>query len=162
MRRWGGAGCMMIVVLAVAAAFACQQTPTPAPIAAPQAAPASPAAPPVLGADLIRPRAAPGAPPPPIIRMAPGIDWSKEPARKSPPATAEAPSVADLFRERNAREAATKADAAPPAAVPDGVYRCRRTETGMVCGTGEDAMKRAEEASKAALKRLDSQAPAPN
>jgi hypothetical protein len=70
--------------------------------------------------------------------------------------------VADLFRERNAREAAAKADVAPPAAVPDGVYRCRRTETGLVCGTGEDAMKRAEEDAKAALKRLESQSTAPN
>jgi len=152
MRGQDGAGCMMIKVLAVAAALACQQTQTPAPAAPP----------PPLGADLIKPRAAPGAPPPPIIRMAPGIDWSKEPAPKAPAATAETPSVADLFRERNAREAAARAALPPSAPVPDGVYRCRRTETGMVCGTSEDAIKRAEEEAKAALKRIESQSSAPN
>lgn len=140
----------MIVILAAVVALACEQTSAPAP-----------SAPPPLGADLIKPRAAPGAPPPPAIRMAPGVDWSKEPARKSPPAAAE-PSVADLFRERNAREAAARAAPPPPPPVPDGVYRCRRTETGMVCGTSEDAMKRAEEDSKAALKRIESQSTAPN
>ena len=154
MRGQDGAGCMMIKVLAVAAALACQQA--PAPVAAP------PASPPPLGADLIKPRAAPGAPPPPVIRMAPGIDWSKEPAPKAPAATAETPSVADLFRERNAREAAARAAPPPSAPVPDGVYRCRRIETGMVCGTSEDAIKRAEEEAKAALKRIESQSSAPN
>jgi len=153
---------MMISVLAIAAALACQQTPTPAPIAAPPAASASPAVRPPLGADLVKPRVAPGAPPPPVIRMAPGIDWSKEPAPRTPPATAETPSVADLFREGNARDAAARAARPPAAPVPDGVYRCRRTETSMVCGTSEDAMKRAEEDSKAALKRIQGQSTAPN
>ena len=149
----------MITAIALLAVLACQQTPAPGPTAPQQAAPA---ARPPLGSDLIKPSGAGGAGPAPVIRMGPGTDWSKPPPPKAPTATTEQPSVADLFRERNAREAAAKADVAPPAAVPDGVYRCRRTETGLVCGTGEDAMRRAEEDAKAALKRLESQSTAPN
>lgn len=84
-----------------------------------------------------------GAPPAPSPQAAP-----------PPPAT---PSVADLFRERNAREAAeraAKAEAERPRAVPDGTYHCRRTETGLVCGNDEEAMRRTEAEARAQLERM--------
>ena len=64
------------------------------------------------------------------------------------------PSVADLFRERNAREAAARAAAESPAAPADGQYRCRRTATSVTCGTDEETMRRTEEEAKAQLDRL--------
>ncbi len=73
------------------------------------------------------------------------------------PAAAATPSVADLFRERNAREAAeraAKAEAERPRAVPDGTYHCRRTDTGLVCGNNEEAMQRTEAEAKAQLERM--------
>lgn len=78
------------------------------------------------------------------------------PAPQAPPPPA-TPSVADLFRERNAREAAeraARAEAERPRAVPEGTYHCRRTETGLVCGNNEAAMQRTEAEAKAQLERM--------
>lgn len=117
------------------------ETPAPKPLAATPASPSAdvgvlgfPRKPPQTGGDFLRSQAqTQGAAPP-------------------PPAS---PSVADLFRERNAREAAAKAAEAGQAnAVPDGTYHCRRTENGLTCGTDEEGMKRSEEAAKAQLDRL--------
>ena len=78
-----------------------------------------------------------------------GGDFLRSQAQTAAPT----PSVADLFRERNAREAAASA-AQAPATVPDGTYHCRRTENALVCGTNEDEMRRVEAANKAMLDRL--------
>ena len=73
---------------------------------------------------------------------------------QAPAGPAAEPSVADLFRERNAREAAAKAAAESAAAPEDGTFHCRRTETGLTCGNNEEAMKQTEAANKALMDQL--------
>lgn len=116
----------MIIVTAFLMALACQQPPTATTLPAP----------------------------PPLIRL-PGIDWSKEPAAAPTPPAAATPTVADLFRERNAREAAAKAAESAPSAVADGQYHCRRTENGTTCGNDEEAMRRLEAESEERRRRLE-------
>lgn len=118
----------MVTIIALLAGLACQ---------------APPAGPPT-GGDFLRSQAWPSSAP------------TASPAAAPPataPATVPTPSVADLFRERNARESAAKA-AAASAAPADGEYRCRRTATSVTCGTDEETMRRTEEEAKAQLDRV--------
>lgn len=124
----------MFTVIAFLAALACEAPPPPAPQS---------------GGAFLRSQASPST--------APKVSASAAPA-SGPSATAPAPpptpSVADLFRERNAREAAAKAAAGPSAAPADGEYHCRRTATSVTCGTDEETMRRTEEEAKAQLDRV--------
>ena len=66
--------------------------------------------------------------------------------------------MADLFRERNAREAAardasTRASADRSDPVPDGVYRCRRSGSGFTCVDNEAAMQETEARTQEMLQR---------
>lgn len=138
-----------MIGLAVLVATLVCQTPAPLPPAPPRA--------PGTGILGFKTPAPTNGSPPPLT----GGDYLRSQAQKDAPTTAPAapatPSVADLFRERNAREAAAKAaeaGATSSATVPDGTYRCRRSDNGLVCGTSEGAMRRTEAANKAMLDRL--------
>ena len=151
----------MILVAMLAAALACQQSPPPpkdpvidwSPPNSETPAPMIPNAEAAKGnlGFVVKPEAAP------IARQT-GADFLRSQAAAAPSATpapaAPQPSVADLFRERNAREAAERAAAERSAAVPDGTYRCRRTQTGLTCGTDEEAMRQSEEKAKALLDQM--------
>ena len=139
--------------IALVAVLACQS------VAAPPA-PAPGPGPLTIRLDALTARPAPATTPPPTAPQS-GGDFLRSQAAAPRPAQAPVtePSVADLFRERNAREAAAKAAANKAAAdqaaaVPDGTYRCRRTDSGLVCGNNEEAMRQTEAANKAALDRL--------
>jgi len=157
----------MIPFVALAAALACQAAPAPA---APQTGgdflrsqprpdPAA-VAPPAAGAGSgFTALPAPPTGASPLIIRKPEVDWSKTPpAAPQADSAAPAPSVADLFRERNAREAAARDAAARASAdrsepVPDGVYRCRRSDTGFTCGDNEAAMQETEARAREMLQR---------
>ncbi|MFA7262196.1 MAG: hypothetical protein WC068_04160 [Caulobacter sp.] len=94
------------------------------------------------------------APTPPTAPQA-GEDLLGSQAPPTAAPAAPTPSVADLFRERNAREAAAKAAEGGSTAVADGQYRCRRTENGVTCGNDEEAMRQLEAASQERLRRLE-------
>lgn len=139
--------------IALVAVLACQS------VAAPPA-PAPGPGPLTIRLDALTARPAPATTPAPTAPQS-GGDFLRSQAAAPRPAQAPVtePSVADLFRERNAREAAAKAAANKAAAdqaaaVPDGTYRCRRTDSGLVCGNNEEAMRQTEAANKAALDRL--------
>lgn len=95
-------------------------------------------------------------PPPPPGSLAAALQAPRTPTETATPATPEPPkSVADLFRERNAREAAARAaESPPPPPTDDSGYHCRRTATSLTCGTDEEAMRRTEEKAKAALDQI--------
>lgn len=140
-----------MISIALVAVLACQSV----------AAPPAPAPAPASGSLTIRLDALAAKPTPAPTAPQSGGDFLRSQRDTPAPAAGAAaqPSVADLFRERNAREAAAKAAADKAAAdeaaaIPDGTYRCRRTENGLVCGNSEEAMRQTEAANKAALDRL--------
>ncbi|MDO9223782.1 MAG: hypothetical protein Q7U20_08745 [Caulobacter sp.] len=138
----------MIQIAVLVAALACQSPPPPAAPVVPNAQAAKgdlgfvvkPDTAPLArqsGADFLRSQATPPAP------------------GATPAPAAPQPSVADLFRERNAREAAAKATESAPSAVADGQYHCRRTENATTCGNDEEAMRRLEAEIEERRRRLE-------
>lgn len=144
----------MIQIALLVAALACQSPPPKDPVigwSPPNSETPAPAAPNAQAAKgdlgfVVKPDTAPLVP-------RTGGDFLRSQATPAP-ATPQ-PSVADLFRERNAREAAVKAAEDQSAAVADGQYHCRRAENGMTCGNDEEAMRKLEAETEERLRRLE-------